>query len=104
MEDDFARVKVGRHESREHLHGRDKHRAYYVCDVPENLPYQGCWKGLKQIGVAISETMRSGKSRDDVRYFGRPDPAGDGPPTSWPEPRRGTAVRATAALLARDGE
>ncbi len=68
MEDDFARVKVSRHETKEHGHGRDEHRTYYVCDVPEDLPDRGRWKGLKRIGVAISDTVRGGKSCDDVRY------------------------------------
>jgi predicted transposase YbfD/YdcC len=69
MEDDFARVKVSRHETREEGHGRIEHRTYYVCDVPEDLPDRGRWKGLKRIGVAISDTVRSGKPCDDVRYY-----------------------------------
>lgn len=69
MEDDFARVKVSRHETKEHGHGRDEHRTYYVCDVPDDLPDRARWKGLKRIGVAISDTTRSGKSCDDVRYY-----------------------------------
>ena len=35
LEDDFARVKVSRHETKEKGHGRDEHRTYYVCDVPD---------------------------------------------------------------------
>jgi len=69
MEDDFARVKVSRHETKEHGHGRDEHRTYYVCDVPDDLPDRGRWAGLKQIGVAISDTMRGGEPCDDVRYY-----------------------------------
>ena len=30
---------------------------------------RGRWKGLKRIGVAISDTVRGGKSCDDVRYY-----------------------------------
>ncbi len=30
MDDDFARVKVSRHETIEHGHGRDEHRTYYM--------------------------------------------------------------------------
>ncbi len=67
MEDDFARVRVSRHETKEH--GRDEHRTYLVCDVPDDLPDRGRWKGLKRIGVAISDTTRGGKSCDDVRYY-----------------------------------
>ena len=69
MEDDFARVKVSRHETKEHGHGRDEHRTYLVCDVPEGLPDRGRWKGLKRIGVAISDAVRGGKGCDDVRYY-----------------------------------
>jgi predicted transposase YbfD/YdcC len=69
MDDDFARVKVSRHETVEHGHGRDEHRTYYVCDVPDDLPDRARWKGLKRIGVAISDTVRGGKACDDVRYY-----------------------------------
>jgi predicted transposase YbfD/YdcC len=69
MGDDFARVEVSRHETREVGHGRQEHRTYYVCDVPEGLPDAGRWRGLKQIGVAISDTVRNGKPCDDVRYY-----------------------------------
>jgi predicted transposase YbfD/YdcC len=69
MSDDFARVSVSRHETHERGHGREEHRTYYVCDVPEGLPDAGRWKGLVQIGVAISDTVRGGKPSDDVRYY-----------------------------------
>jgi len=69
MEDDFARVKVSRHETKEKGHGRDEHRTYYVCDVPEDLPDRARWEGLKRIGIAISDTVRGGKPCDDVRYY-----------------------------------
>ena len=69
LEDDFARVKVSRHETKEKGHGRDEHRTYYVCDVPEDLPDRARWKGLKRIGIAISDTVRGGKPCDDVRYY-----------------------------------
>jgi predicted transposase YbfD/YdcC len=69
MDDDFARVKASRHESDDKGHGRTEHRSYYVCDVPDDLPDRARWTGLKQIGVAISETMRGGKSCDEVRYY-----------------------------------
>ena len=69
MEDDFARVRVSRHETFEHGHGRDERRTYLVCDVPDDLPDRGRWVGLKRIGVAISDTVRGGKPCDDVRYY-----------------------------------
>jgi predicted transposase YbfD/YdcC len=69
LDDDFARVKVSRHETHERGHGRDEHRSYYVCDVPDDLPDRGRWKGLKRIGIAISDTVRAGKPAGDVRYY-----------------------------------
>ena len=69
MEDDFARVDVSRHETKETGHGRVEHRTYDVLDVPPDLPDAVRWKGLKQIGVAISDTIRNGKACDDVRYY-----------------------------------
>ena len=69
LEDNFVRVRASRHETFERGHGREEHRTYYICDVPENLPDAGRWKGLTQIGMAISETVRDGKPCDDVRYF-----------------------------------
>jgi predicted transposase YbfD/YdcC len=69
MGDDFVRVKASRHETVEEGHGRSEHRTYYVCDAPEDLPDRGRWKGLKRIGVAISDTVRGGKPCDDVRYY-----------------------------------
>jgi len=69
LEDDFARVKVSRHETKGHGHGRDEHRTYLVCDAPDDLPDRSRWKGLKRIGVTISQTVRGGEACDDVRYY-----------------------------------
>jgi predicted transposase YbfD/YdcC len=68
-EDDFAREKVSRHETTETGHGREEHRTYIVCDVPADLPDSGRWKNLKRIGIAMSDTLRSGKPTEDVRYY-----------------------------------
>jgi predicted transposase YbfD/YdcC len=69
LEDDFARVEVSRHETIEHGHGRDEHRTYYVCDLPEDLPDRSRLAGLKRIGLAISDTVRGDKACDDVRHY-----------------------------------
>jgi predicted transposase YbfD/YdcC len=69
MEDDFARVKLSRHETKEKGHGREEHRTYYVCDVPQDLPDGSRWKGLKRIGLAISDTVRGGEPCDEVRTY-----------------------------------
>jgi predicted transposase YbfD/YdcC len=69
LDDDFARVRVGRHETKEKGHGRQEERWYLVCDAPADLPDRGRWAGLKRIGVAIGETIRDGKNVSDVRYY-----------------------------------
>ncbi len=69
FEDDFARVKVSRHETKQRGHGRQEHRSYFVCAAPDDLPDRSRWPKLAAIGVAISDTVRGGKSCDDVRYY-----------------------------------
>jgi predicted transposase YbfD/YdcC len=69
MEDDFAEVAVGRHESKEKGHGRVEHRAYYICDAPADLPDGDRWKGLNAVGAAITISTRNGKPSDAVRYY-----------------------------------
>lgn len=69
MEDDFARMQVGRHETFKKGHGREEQRTYFVCDVPTDLPDRDRWKNLKRIGVAISNTLRNGEFVTEVRYY-----------------------------------
>lgn len=69
LSDDFARMKVSRHETHERGHGREEQRSYYVCAVPDDLPDRARWAGLKAIGVAISEGLRNGRPVSDVRYY-----------------------------------
>jgi predicted transposase YbfD/YdcC len=69
MEDDFARVQVGRYETFEKGHGREEQRTYFVCNVPEDLPDGDRWKNLKKIGLAINNTLRDGKFVTDLRYY-----------------------------------
>lgn len=69
MEDDFARVEVDRHETREEGHGRIEHRSYYAFDAPAELPDRERWPGLVALGVAINVSTRDGKPSDAVRYY-----------------------------------
>jgi predicted transposase YbfD/YdcC len=69
MEDDFARTRVRRHETHEKGHGREEHRYYYICPVPEDLPDRARWPGLKAIGIAVSNTQRDGKDCNETRYY-----------------------------------
>jgi predicted transposase YbfD/YdcC len=68
-EDDFARVKARQHQTKERAHGREETRSYIQMPVPPDLPGLGSWKGLKSIGVVISECVRDGKVTDEVRYY-----------------------------------
>jgi predicted transposase YbfD/YdcC len=69
LEADFAEMNVSRHETNERGHGREETRHYFVCPVPRDLPDAARWRKLKAIGVAISDTMRGGKSCSHVRYY-----------------------------------
>jgi predicted transposase YbfD/YdcC len=68
-EDDFARVKARRHQTRETGHGRDETRTYIQMPVPEGLPGLDLWAGLKSVGVVVSECVRDGKETAEVRYY-----------------------------------
>ncbi len=69
LEDDFARVKVRRHETKEKRHGRKEIRWYFICPVPNDLPDRSRWSQLKAIGIVISNTQRDGKDCSEVRYY-----------------------------------
>ena len=69
LEDDFARVKVRRYATEEKGHGREEHRWYYLCPVPDDLPDRHRWPKLKAIGMVISNTQRDGKDCNEIRYY-----------------------------------
>jgi predicted transposase YbfD/YdcC len=69
LEDDFARTTVRHYETQGRAHGREEHRDYYLCPVPDNLPDRSRWKKLKAIGIAISNTRRGGKDSTHIRYY-----------------------------------
>jgi predicted transposase YbfD/YdcC len=68
-EDDFANVKARRHQTKETGHGREETRSYIQLPVPESLPGLALWKGLKSMGVVVSECVRNGKETVEVRYY-----------------------------------
>jgi predicted transposase YbfD/YdcC len=68
-EDDFAGVKARRHQTKEAGHGREETRSYLQLPVPEDLPGLELWRGLKSMGVVVSECIRNGKETVEVRYY-----------------------------------
>jgi predicted transposase YbfD/YdcC len=66
---DFGGDEVGRRQTEEIGHGRREARAYIQIEAPRNLPGFQSWRGLRSIGVAISEVVRDGKVTDEVRYY-----------------------------------
>jgi predicted transposase YbfD/YdcC len=68
-DDDFAGDEVGRRQTEETGHGRRESRTYIQLEAPKDLPGAEAWRGLKSIGVAVSEVVRDGKTVDEVRYY-----------------------------------
>jgi predicted transposase YbfD/YdcC len=68
-EDDFAGVKARRHQTKEAGHGREETRSYLQLPVPGDLPGLELWRGLKSMGVVVSECIRNGKETVEVRYY-----------------------------------
>ena len=66
---DFEGDAVGRLQVEETGHGRREARTYIQLEAPKDLPGFKSWRGLKSIGVAISEVVRDGEATDEVRYY-----------------------------------
>lgn len=68
-EEDFAGLRVSRHQTVETGHGREETRLYYVCSVPGDLPDRKRWPNLAAIGWTINDIMRGGKRCYEMRYY-----------------------------------
>jgi len=68
-ENDFATVTARRHVTEETGHGRQETRSYIQMPVPRSLPGLELWKGLKSIGMVVSECLRNGKEAVEIRYY-----------------------------------
>ena len=53
----------------DHGHGREEQRTYLQLPVPEGLPGQEDWKGLKSVGLVTSRRMRGDQESIEVRYY-----------------------------------
>jgi predicted transposase YbfD/YdcC len=68
-ENDFASVNARQHQTEETGHGRKETRNYIQMPMPKTLPGLELWKGLKSIGMVVSECIRNGKETVEVRYY-----------------------------------
>jgi predicted transposase YbfD/YdcC len=68
-ENDFATVTARRYVTEETGHGRQETRSSIQMPVPRSLPGLELWKGLKSIGMVVSECLRDGKETVEIRYY-----------------------------------
>ena len=67
---DFDGASARRLTTQKVSHGRDETRTYIQMPVPAILAERfEVWKGLKSIGVVISDCIRNGKATLETRYF-----------------------------------
>ena len=45
-----------------------RREATFRC-VPQSLPGLDLWKGLKSMGMVVSECLRNGKKTVEIRYY-----------------------------------
>ena len=50
-------------------HGRQERRSHFIAEIPEDFPNKESWRGLKTIGIVISDTQSKGRISTDCRYY-----------------------------------
>jgi predicted transposase YbfD/YdcC len=68
-QDDFARVQSRRHATDDKGHGREEHREYIVCRVPDRLPDRARWPQLVAIGIVFVCAIRNGVEHMECRHY-----------------------------------
>ncbi len=61
--------KLSCSETREHKHGQDEIRTYYLNTEIDEFPQNGQWSGLKAIGKTVTKIVKGGISKEETRYF-----------------------------------
>lgn len=69
LEVDFVGVEHQHHATTNKGHGRTERRDYYLTKVPDGLRNAAAWKGLRGVGMAVSQWETKGEQKGDVRYF-----------------------------------
>ncbi|QVL33843.1 ISAs1 family transposase [Telmatocola sphagniphila] len=65
----FEGIETRQFLSEERGHGREEGRAYIQMRAPKELPGFELWKGLKTLGVVVSQSVRKGQEVISKRYF-----------------------------------
>jgi len=68
-ENDFANVNARRHMTKETGHGRKETRSYIQMPVPQSLPGLELWKGMKSVGMVVSQCVRNGNETFEIRHY-----------------------------------
>lgn len=68
-QDDFQRIEVRRHSTDEKGHGREEHREYVICRVPDKLPGASRWPKLAAIGMVFACVLRDGVEHMECRHY-----------------------------------
>jgi len=68
-ENDFANVNARRHVTKETGHGREETRSYIQMPVPQSLPGLELWKGMKSVGMVVSQCVRNGNETFEIRHY-----------------------------------
>ena len=53
----------------DYQHGRDEIRTYWITAHLDGIRDRDAWKGLKSIGMTLSDREYQGKSQQEIRYF-----------------------------------
>jgi len=69
LENNFADVEHEMVETHEKAHGRTEHRCYYATAIPQSLRNPERWKGLRSVGLVITERIVGERSEVAARYY-----------------------------------
>lgn len=64
----FNSEKFDVYQTEDNAHGRNEFRSYYTTNA-EDLPMASKWRGLKTIGIVVSEREERGEKSSEWRYY-----------------------------------
>jgi len=69
MDTNFSGMEHDFYEKRDHGHGRDEYRSYYVIHATDGIRQSEEWEDMTTIGMCYSERTYQGKTTEETRYF-----------------------------------